>query len=99
GRSACTPGGGATTMTRRTRDRLGGVPAMLVTALLGSMFWSASSLAQTPGCVPIDQKKLRLRKVGDSGTGNERMLFRGIFDVDAAAVLDPVTTGLRFTML
>jgi hypothetical protein len=86
-------------MTRRTRNRLGVVPAMLVIGLLGSVFWSATSLAQTPGCVPIDQNKLRLRKVGDTGTGNERILFRGIFDVDAAAVLDPVSTGLQFQML
>src|SRR4029453_969578 len=80
-------------------DRLGVVPAMLVIGLLGSALWSTTSLAQTPGCVPIDQNKLRLRKVGDTGTGNERMLFRGIFDVDAAAVLDPVRTGLQFQQL
>jgi len=72
---------------------------MLVTVLLGSVFWSATSLAQTPGCVSVDQNKLRLRKVGDTGTGNERILFRGIFDVDDTAVLDPVTTGLQFQML
>src|SRR4029450_2739370 len=86
-------------MTRRTRDRLGVVPAMLVIGLLGSALWRTTSLAQTPGGGPIDQNKLRLRKVVDTGTGNERMLFRGIFDVDAAAVLDPVSTGLQFQML
>jgi hypothetical protein len=80
-------------MTRRTRDRLGVVPAMLVIGLLGCALWSTTSLAQTPGCVPIDQNKLRLRKIGDTGTGNERILFRGIFDVDAAAVLDPVSNA------
>src|SRR5262245_1119418 len=86
-------------MTRRTWGRRGLVPATLVTVVLGSAFWSATSFAQTPGCVSIDQNKLRLRKVGDSGTGNERILFRGIFDVDDTAVLDPVSTGLQFQML
>jgi hypothetical protein len=46
----------------------------------------------------IDQNKLRLRKVGDAGTGNERILFRGVFDVDPTVVLDPVSTALQFQM-
>src|SRR5262249_43143747 len=90
--------GGATTMNVRTVGRLVGVPAILTVLLWGAL-GSATAFAQTPGCVPIDQNKLRLRKVGDSGTGNERILFRGMFDVDPGVTLDPVTTGLQFQML
>jgi hypothetical protein len=86
-------------MTRRTAGRRGGLPAILAMVLLGSALWGATARAQTPGCVPIAQNKLRLRKVGDAGTGNERILFRGVFDVDPAVTLDPVTTGLEFQML
>jgi len=85
-------------MNLRTAGRLVGVPAILTVLLWGAL-WSATAFAQTPGCVPIDQNKLRLRKVGDSGTGNERILFRGMFDVDPGVTLDPVTTGLQFQML
>ena len=86
-------------MTKRTAGRRVALPAILVTVLLGSALWGAAAHAQTPGCVSIAQNKLRLRKVGDAGTGNERILFRGVFDVDPTVVLDPVTSGLHFQML
>ncbi len=86
-------------MTGRTEGRARLVSAVLVTMALGSALWCATASAQTPGCVSIDQNKLRLRKVGDAGTGNERILFRGIFDVDPTATIDPIATGLQFQML
>jgi hypothetical protein len=46
-----------------------------------------------------DQNKLRLRKVGEPGSSNQRILFRGVFDVDPTATIDPITTGLQFQML
>ncbi len=85
-------------MKRRTAGRRVGVPAILM-VLVWSALCSATAFAQAPGCVPIDQNKLRLRKVGDSGTGNERILFRGVFDVDPTVTLDPATNGLQFQML
>jgi hypothetical protein len=86
-------------MTGRREIRARLVSAILVTMLAGSALWCATASAQTPGCVSIDQNKLRLRKVGDAGTGNERILFRGVFDVDPTATIDPITTGLQFQML
>jgi hypothetical protein len=86
-------------MTGRREIRARFVSAILVTMLVGSALWCATAGAQTPGCVSIDQNKLRLRKVGDAGTGNERILFRGVFDVDPNATIDPITSGLQFQML
>src|SRR5262249_30784674 len=82
---------------RDSRARL--VSTILVTMLVGGALWCATASALTPGCVSIDQNKLRLRKVGEPGSGNQRILFRGIFDVDPSATIDPVTTGLQFQML
>jgi hypothetical protein len=86
-------------MTGRREIRARFVSAILVTMLVGSALWSATAIAQTPGCVSIDQNKLRLRKVGEPGSSNQRILFRGVFDVDHTATLDPTTTGLQFQML
>lgn len=85
-------------MNIRTAGRRVGLPAILM-VLLWSALSSATAFAQIPGCVPIDQNKLRLRKVGDAGTGNERILFRGVFGVDPTGTLDPTTNGLQFQML
>ena len=86
-------------MTRRRDNRARLVSTILVTMLVGSAFWCATASALTPGCVSIDQNKLRLRKVGEPGSGNQRILFRGIFDVDPSVTIDPVTSGLQFQML
>jgi len=86
-------------MTGRREIRARFVSAFLVTMLVGSALWCATASAQTPGCVSIDQNKLRLRKVGEPGSSNQRILFRGVFDVDPNATIDPLTTGLQFQML
>jgi len=86
-------------MTGRRNNRARLVSTILVATLVGSAFWCATASALTPGCVSIDQNKFRLRKVGEPGSGNQRILFRGIFDVDPTATIDPVTSGLQFQML
>jgi len=86
-------------MTGRRDNRARLVSTILVAMLVGSAFWCATARALTPGCVSIAQNKLRLRKVGEPGSGNQRILFRGIFDVDPTATIDPVSSGLQFQML
>ncbi len=81
-------------MRRSLHDaRRGGLPVVL--ALLAVCAGEVG--AQAPSCVLVDQPKLRLRKL-DDGVGNERVLFRGAWDIDESIALDLVATGLIFRM-